>query len=103
MNRVDAGRATNDAWRYRGGTQSGRHLRCPGRMGEGVALLHRALAGEPDFPPALAVLAFYSITTGDEAVAREWMLRARRQVRLPRAQLQTLIAQYRQQFGHEPW
>ena len=73
------------------------------RMGEGVALLHRALAGEPDFPPALAVLAFYSITTGDEAVAREWMLRARRQVRLPRAQLQTLIAQYRQQFGHEPW
>jgi tetratricopeptide (TPR) repeat protein len=73
------------------------------RVSEGIALLHQALAGEPDFPPALGVLALYSINGGDETVAKKWMLRARRQVRMPRAQMQALVAQYRRQFGHEPW
>jgi tetratricopeptide (TPR) repeat protein len=74
-----------------------------GRTEPGIESLHRALASEPEFPPAVATLALYSIEIGDEPAAREWMAHAREQVRLPRSQVDSLAARYRSHFGRDPW
>ncbi|HVU16686.1 MAG TPA: tetratricopeptide repeat protein [Candidatus Didemnitutus sp.] len=74
-----------------------------GRTDRAVEYLRRSLASEPEFPPALATLALYSIETGDETGARNWMQHVREQVRIPREQRQALVGRYRERFGREPW
>jgi tetratricopeptide (TPR) repeat protein len=74
-----------------------------GQTDKGVGALRQALASEPEYPPAIATLALYSIETGDEPAAREWMAHVRMQVRIPRTQVESLAGRYRAHFGRDPW
>ena len=69
------------------------------RVPEGLKRLEEGLAAEPEHPPTLALLAFHSITGGDEAAARGWMARVQRQPRVPREQAERLRAAFRERFG----
>ncbi|MGH7997413.1 MAG: FG-GAP-like repeat-containing protein, partial [Opitutaceae bacterium] len=73
-----------------------------GRLDEGLAWLRRALAVEPDQPVALSALATYEIRAGDEATARVWVRRARRQPRIPAAQMRAITAAFESRFGSAP-
>lgn len=71
-------------------------------VAEGVSELRAALDAEPDHPLALSTLTFVHIGLGDEAAARHWLMRARRQPRLPRADLAALEQRFREQFHSDP-
>lgn len=73
-----------------------------GRVREGMAEMERALVAEPGNPLALGVIAMNAITNGDEAEARVRLAAARAQPRVPREQMQQLLAAYRQRFGRTP-
>lgn len=72
------------------------------RTDAGLAEVRRALAIEPEHPVGLTTLALHAIGTGDAAGARQWLRRAREQPRVPREQLQELMAHYQAEFGHAP-
>lgn len=70
------------------------------RTEEAIGELRRALLVEPEHPLALTTLALYAIRVGDEPAARDWLRRARIQVRVGRDMWQRLAEQYQQRFGH---
>lgn len=72
-----------------------------GRTEEGIVELKRALETDPANPMALGILAFYSISTGNETEAQRWMTRVANQPRVGREQRARLLQAYRQQFGRE--
>jgi Flp pilus assembly protein TadD len=69
---------------------------------EAVAELRGALNVEPEYPFALSALARYAISTGDETGAAEWLARARRQSRVPPADLEDLAQEFQRRFGRAP-
>lgn len=73
-----------------------------GRETEAIREFRRALEAEPGNPVALGVLAYVAITSGDETEAQRWMAQVRDQPRVPRQQVDALIAAYQKQFGHPP-
>jgi tetratricopeptide (TPR) repeat protein len=74
-----------------------------GQISEGADELKAGLMADPVNPALLTSLAFYSITNGDEAGAREWLRQARADRKVTRDSLKTLAGQYRDKFGREPW
>ncbi|MBI4626147.1 MAG: tetratricopeptide repeat protein [Verrucomicrobia bacterium] len=70
------------------------------RTAEALALVQQALDVEPGEPVALGIMAFSAISAGDEAGARRWLQQVFNQPRVPREQLEQLLAAYRGQFGH---
>jgi hypothetical protein len=66
-----------------------------------VEQLKAALEAEPEHPGALSILAFYSITTGNESEANRWLTRIAAQPRVTQDRLTQLVAAYRKQFGRE--
>ena len=73
-----------------------------GRDAEGIAELERALAAEPDFPPALSILTYHAITIGDRAAADAWLARVDLQPRVTPTERDQLLAAYREKFGSTP-
>jgi len=73
-----------------------------GRDAEGIAELERALQAEPGFPPALSILAYHAITTGDQAGARLWLERVRQQPRVTRSERDQLVKAFTDRFGSPP-
>lgn len=73
-----------------------------GREAEAVEEMKRALEAEPDFPPALSVLAFHAITTGNQADARAWLARIDLQPRVTRAERDQLAKAFVEKFGVTP-
>jgi predicted Zn-dependent protease len=69
------------------------------RVPEGLVELERALAAEPNHPMALALLAFHAISNRNEIAAQKWLTAVTQQPRVPREQLDALLAGYREQFG----
>ncbi|ATC63822.1 hypothetical protein CMV30_07605 [Nibricoccus aquaticus] len=69
------------------------------RVQEGVEAMMGALSAEPQNPSALGLLAFYAISNGDKAGARDWLRRARLQPRVPREQMERLLTAYKEKFG----
>ena len=69
------------------------------RVPEGLAALDQAIAAEPNHPMALALLAFHAITQRDEPAARKWLTAVLNQPRVPRKQVDQLLAGFREQFG----
>jgi Tfp pilus assembly protein PilF len=74
-----------------------------GQNALGVETLQRALEIVPEDPLVLGTLAIHWIGVKNEPKAREYVLRCRRQVRLPKAQLLQLTDAYRSAFGRSPW
>jgi predicted Zn-dependent protease len=72
------------------------------RVPEGLKWLEAGLAAEPEHPPTLALLAYHAIGSGDEASARTWMQRVRRQPRVPAEQVDRLRQAFHAQFGRVP-
>jgi tetratricopeptide (TPR) repeat protein len=72
------------------------------RTEEALKEFNRALVAEPENPMALSTLAFYAISTSNEAAARQWMQRARNQPRVLPDDLAHLTAAFRQAFGRAP-
>jgi tetratricopeptide (TPR) repeat protein len=73
------------------------------RLPEGLAELEKALLSEPEYPPALVTLAFYSINTHDELRAQKWMQRVKAQPRIKPQERSQLEQAYQQQFGRAPY
>jgi len=73
-----------------------------GRLDEGVAQLMRSLEMEPENPVALSAAALYSVTTGDEATAAEWIRRVRLQPRISAKERTNIEAAFVQRFGRPP-
>jgi tetratricopeptide (TPR) repeat protein len=71
------------------------------RADEAVAALHEALRRQPGHPMALATLAFYSISSGDEAGALAWWDQVRLQPRTPPQTVNSLKDAFRKRFGRE--
>ncbi|HEX2854366.1 MAG TPA: tetratricopeptide repeat protein [Opitutaceae bacterium] len=71
------------------------------RIDEAVTELKGALAVQPGHPLALGVLARHAIDTNDQAAAREW-IRQLRLSRVSRDDLNAILAQFQQHFGHAP-
>lgn len=71
------------------------------RIDEAVTELKGALAVQPGHPLALGILARYAIDTNDESSAREWIHQLR-QSRVSPADLNTILQQFHQHFGHTP-
>jgi tetratricopeptide (TPR) repeat protein len=69
---------------------------------EGLKEFSRALEAEPENPMVLSTLAFYAISTGDQAAARQWMHRIRNQPRVTADDLEHLNASFQQAFGCAP-
>jgi cytochrome c-type biogenesis protein CcmH/NrfG len=69
------------------------------RVPEARTELQRALVAEPEFPDALAILAFDAITEGDEAAARGWLQRVANQPRVPAEQRNRLTDSFFSKFG----
>jgi tetratricopeptide (TPR) repeat protein len=69
------------------------------RVPEGLVALNQAIAAEPNHPMALALLAFHAITQRDEPAARQWLTAVLNQPRVPREQVEQLLAGFREQFG----
>ena len=69
------------------------------RVPEGLVALDQAIAAEPNHPMALALLAFHALTQRDEPAARKWLTAVSNQPRVPREQVEQLLAGYRVQFG----
>jgi tetratricopeptide (TPR) repeat protein len=69
------------------------------RVPEGLAALDGALAAEPNHPAALALRAFHAITERKEADARKWLGAVLNQPRVPREQVEQLLAGFREHFG----
>jgi tetratricopeptide (TPR) repeat protein len=72
-----------------------------GQTEEGVKKMHEALEADPGYPMALAVSAFYAISTGNERDSRYWLTRVANQPRVPREQVTALMEAYRQGFGRD--
>ena len=72
-----------------------------GRTDEGVEQIRQALIAEPGNPVAISTLAFYTITTGNEAEANRCLAGVRQQPRVPRETVNRLLTAYREVFGHE--
>lgn len=70
-----------------------------GREAEALEQFRGALEAEPGNPAALGILTFHAITTGNEADAHRWLTRVRQQPRVPREQVEHLLAAFREQFG----
>ena len=70
------------------------------RNEEAMAELRHGLEVEPEHPIALMTLAMYSISTGDEKAAHNWVRQCHLQYRVPREALAQIDAQYAQRFGH---
>ncbi len=68
----------------------------------GVELMKKALERESLHPFALSTMAFYSISTGQEKDARQYIRKARLQPRLPVGDLKHLETSFRQKFGKMP-
>jgi tetratricopeptide (TPR) repeat protein len=73
-----------------------------GRDAEAIKQFQLALDAEPGNPAALGILAFYTITTGDESEARRRMSQVFAQPRVPRQQVEALVAAFQKQFGRPP-
>lgn len=73
-----------------------------GDMKSGIARMQEALQIEPDHPMASLALARYAIDTGNEADARAWMTRIRRQTRVRPEDLTEVVAAFQEKFGHAP-
>lgn len=73
-----------------------------GRLEEGMIEIRRALAVDPEQPIALVLLARYSINSGDESAAREWIRRSRLQSKVLPPDLTLVVDEYRRKFGREP-
>jgi tetratricopeptide (TPR) repeat protein len=71
------------------------------RIDEAVAELKVALAVQPGHPLALGILARHAIDTNKEVAAREW-IRQLRQSRVSVRDLEEILEQFRQHFGHTP-
>lgn len=72
------------------------------RIDEGVAEMRAALAVQPGNPLALQVLARDAIVRGDEPAARQWIQELRQLARVPAADLNVILGEYQQRFGHGP-
>jgi len=72
------------------------------RVEEGVAEMRSALAVQPGHPLALQVLARDAIVRGDEPAARQWLQELRRQPRVATGDLDIILREYAQRFGHAP-
>jgi len=70
-----------------------------GQVEDGIKKLHEAVETDPGFPMALNVLAFYSISTGNEKDARYWLNRLVNQPRAAGEQTAQLTDAYRQTCG----
>jgi tetratricopeptide (TPR) repeat protein len=70
------------------------------RTDEAMIELRRALAAEPEQPLALMTLALYTIGTGNEKDASDWVRRCHLQYRVPPEALARIDAQFAQRFGH---
>lgn len=73
------------------------------RTDEALKEFNRALEAEPANPMVLSTMAFYAISNGSEAAAREWMLRIRNQPRVLADDVERLTAAFQQAFGRSPW
>lgn len=73
------------------------------RLEEGIAELREAVKVDPTQPVAIVLLARYAINTGDPAAAKDWIQRSRLQPKVRPADLDSLIAEYRSAFGHDPF
>jgi tetratricopeptide (TPR) repeat protein len=69
------------------------------RIDEGVAELRKSLQIEPENPAALSTLAFFTIRTGDQAGAREWLRHIRQQPRISPEDRAALENAFRERFG----
>lgn len=81
------------------GVELARLLIAQQRVPEARIELQRALTAEPEHPGALSILTFDAISSGDEAVARQWLRRARNQPRIPADQMDALLNAFAQKFG----
>lgn len=77
----------------------GKFLIVNNRLEEGVELLRRGLAAEPEEPTLLATLAMHAILTGDEAKARDWIRRMENQPRTNADSLNQTKKQFYANFG----
>ena len=73
-----------------------------GNTNEGVQKMREALETDPGHPMALGVLAYFSISTGDETEARRWFAKVRNQPRMQKEQIEQLRAAFQRQFGQVP-
>lgn len=72
------------------------------RLEEGVSALREVVKIDPNHPVAVVLLARYAISNGDEALATEWIRRAKTQPLVPARDLQTVLQEYHAQFGGTP-
>lgn len=70
-----------------------------GRSDDAMTEFHRALNAEPEHPFVLMTLAFQAISSRDEPAARQWLGRVQQQPRVPRREVDSLLAAYQQTFG----
>jgi len=72
------------------------------RAEEAINEFYLALEAEPENPLVLSTLAFNTITIGDEAAARQWLVRIRNQPRVVAGDVEQLVLAFQQKFGHTP-
>jgi tetratricopeptide (TPR) repeat protein len=72
------------------------------RTEEGITLLEQGLVAEPGHPPALAIITFASILSGDRARADRWLGEVLDQPRVTPPEVQRLQRAYQEKFGQPP-
>ena len=69
------------------------------RVEEGIAEVEKSLVAEPENPKALGLMAYFSILSGDQGAARNWLTRVQKQPRVADQEVERLQAAYRERFG----
>lgn len=74
-----------------------------GEFDDAAGELRAGIKIDPVNPALQTSLAFFSIKTGDESGAREWLEKARANPRVPPERLNILVNQFQGRFGYPPW